>query len=226
VVVSSGTNDFHGTLYEYFRNEDLNANNFFRNLRGEKRPADRYNQFGGTIGGPVWIPKLYNGRDKTFFFFNYEGLRRISPFNMTSTIPDAAYRAGDFSRSSIPVIDPATGAPFAGNKIPSNRIDPAAAKIFALLPNPNSPGSVDAAASRNINNYINAGATHPSNNEITTRVDHSVGEKARLFGRFTRYDALGPATPALPGPLDNQTGDSITTATRLRLDIRTRGRRR
>ena len=70
VVSDSGTNDFHCSLYEYFRNEKLNANNFFRNLRGQDRQTDRYNQFGGKIGGPVVIPKLYNGRDKSFFFFS------------------------------------------------------------------------------------------------------------------------------------------------------------
>ena len=67
LITDSGTNLFHGSLYEYFRNEKLNANDYFRNLRGQRRPVDRYNQFGGKLGGPVLIPKLYDGRDKTFF---------------------------------------------------------------------------------------------------------------------------------------------------------------
>src|SRR5712691_7451691 len=91
MVLNSGTNQYHGGLYEYFRNEDLNANNYFNNVRGDRRPVDRYNLFGGKAGGPVWIPKLYKGKEKTFFFFNYEGLRRISPFTNTSTVPSAAF---------------------------------------------------------------------------------------------------------------------------------------
>ena len=211
MVVASGTNEFHGGAYEYFRNEKMNANNFFRNLRGEKRPSDRYNQFGGKLGGPVRIPKLYNGKDRTFFFANYEELRRVVPFNQSVTIPDAAYRSGDFSAAPAPVIDPTSGVAFPGNRIPVTRIDSAAAKYLGLLPAPNSPGTIDAAANRRINNYVNAGSTHPYDREITTRIDHSITDKARLFGRFTHYRGLSPATPDLPYPLSNQTGDSFTT---------------
>src|SRR5262249_9945961 len=90
MVLNSGTDQYRGALYEYFRNEDLNANNFFNNLRGDQRPQDRYNLFGAKLGGPVWIPKLYNGKQKTFFFFDYEGLRRSSPFANLSSVPSAA----------------------------------------------------------------------------------------------------------------------------------------
>ena len=211
MVVTSGTNGIHGGGYEYFRNEDLNANNFFRNLRGEKRPSDRYNQFGGKLGGPVFLPKIYNGKDRTFFFVNYEELRRIVPFNQTVTIPDAAFRTGDFSAASTPVYDPLSGTPFPNNRIPANRLDPAALKYMSFLPAPNSPGSADPTNSRNINNYVNAGATHPYTREITTRIDHAVTDKARISGRFTHYRGLDPATPDLPDPLSNQVGDTFTT---------------
>jgi hypothetical protein len=211
MIVTSGTNQVHGGAYEYFRNETLNANNFFRNLRGEKRPSDRYNQFGGKLGGPVFIPKLYNGRDRTFFFVTYEELRRIVPFNQTTTIPDSAYRTGDFSASTVPVIDPLSALPFAGNRLPASRIDPAATKFLSYLPSPNSPGTFDASANRRINNNINSGATHPTSKEITSRVDHSLSSQARVYGRFTHYRNIDPATPDLPGPLSNQTGDSFTT---------------
>lgn len=211
MVVASGTNQFHGGAYEYFRNETLNGNNFFRNLRGERRPSDRYNQFGGKLGGPVLVPKLYDGRQRTFFFANYEELRRIVPFNQTSTIPDAAYRNGDFSLSSVPVIDPLSGVPFPNNTLPATRLDGASRKFLGFLPAPNSTGSYDKAANRNINNYINAGSTHPNSKEITGRIDHTLTDRARLFGRFTHYRNLSPATPDLPYPLSNQTGDSFTT---------------
>lgn len=211
MIVTSGSNQLHGGAYEYFRNEALNANNFFRNLRGQERPSDRYNQFGGKLGGPVLLPKVYRGRDRTFFFVNYEELRRIVPFTQTATIPDSSYRNGDFSASSVPVIDPLSGQSFAGNRIPASRIDSAAAKFLSYLPTPNSPGSADAAASRSINNYINAGSNHPGNKEITARLDHNLGSQARVYGRVTHYRNFDPGTPDLPGPLNFQVGDSFTT---------------
>ena len=210
VITDSGTSQFHGSLYEYFRNEKLNANNFFNNLRGQKRQTDRYNQFGGKLGGPVVIPKIYNGRDRTFFFFNYEGLRRQSPFNNQSTIPNAAFRGGDFSASAIPVFDPAGNVPFAGNRIPANRLDAAGQKIFGLLPAPNSPGTPDAANGRTLNNFLNAGSTGTVDNQYTFRGDHNFGTKARLFGRLSYFKAVAPASESIPGPLNNNVGNSNT----------------
>ncbi|MDQ2747661.1 MAG: TonB-dependent receptor, partial [Acidobacteriota bacterium] len=103
-AVSSGTSKYRGSLYEYFRNEALNANNYFNNSRSIERPADRFNQFGGTIGGPLPLLNFGEGgsvlsKGKTFFFFNYEGLRRTLPRQFTSTVPTAAFRNGDFSSS-------------------------------------------------------------------------------------------------------------------------------
>ncbi|MBI2686176.1 MAG: TonB-dependent receptor [Acidobacteria bacterium] len=211
VISDSGTNLFHGSLYEYFRNEDLNANNFFRNLRGQDRQTDRYNQFGGKLGGPVLLPKLYNGRDKSFFFFNYEGLRRLSPFNNLSSIPDAAFRAGDFSRTPVQVFDSAGNTPFPGNRIPASRMDPAAAKVLSLLPAPNRTGIPDAANGRTLNNYLNAGSSSTVDNQFTIRGDHAVGTAARLSGRWTKFAVTSPSGSILPGPLDPRVGDSITT---------------
>jgi hypothetical protein len=103
-VVSSGTDKYRGSLYEYFRNEALNANNYFNNSRSIERPTDRFNQFGGTIGGPIPFLNFGDGgpvllRGKSFFFFNYEGLRRTVPRQFTSTVPTQAFRNGDFSAS-------------------------------------------------------------------------------------------------------------------------------
>ncbi|MBL8228281.1 MAG: TonB-dependent receptor [Bryobacterales bacterium] len=211
IVTDSGTNDMHGSLYEYFRNEKLNANDYFRNLRGQNRPVDRYNQFGGKLGGPVYLPKLYNGRDRTFFFFNYEGLRRQVPFNNLSTVAPQAFRAGDFSASPIPVNDPGTNTPFAGNRVPQSRLDPAAMKVMSLLPTPNSPGTEDRANGRTINNYLNAGSTGVVDNQYTFRGDHSVGAKARIWGRLSMYKVTSPSSQVLPGPLDSRVGDSLTS---------------
>ena len=102
-VVKSGTNEFHGDLFEYLRNEVLNANDYFSNLNGIKRQEYRQNQFGGTIGGPVWIPKLYNGRNKTFFFFDYQRTNRLAPVTFTDSVPTASMQSSGFTnlQSSI-----------------------------------------------------------------------------------------------------------------------------
>src|SRR5262249_3316239 len=103
MVLNSGGDAYHGGAYEYFRNEDLNANNFFNNVLGKPRSQDRYNLFGAKLGGPVWVPKLYNGKEKTFFFFNYEGLRQSSPYFNTTTLPDPPSPTASFSASNVPV---------------------------------------------------------------------------------------------------------------------------
>jgi outer membrane receptor protein involved in Fe transport len=209
-VVDSGTDTLKGGVYEYFRNEKLNANNFFRNARGEERPPDRYNSFGAKLGGPLRLPGLYDGKGKTFFFLNYEGVRRRSPASPLSTIPDLAFRGGDFSASTIPVIDPLTGRPFPGNRIPANRIDPAAAKIMGLLPEPNLPGTADALNGRRVNNYINNSTIVPTSDEMTLRLDHAKGPETRIFGRLTAYRSEDPIASRIPGPLDTEVGTSNT----------------
>ncbi len=102
ITMKSGTNQYHGSGYEYFVNEDLNAAVPFTNDgNGNKiRPRNRRNDFGGTIGGPVWIPKIYDGHNRTFFFFSMEEFRESSALNFSDTVPTAAYRAGDFSAIS------------------------------------------------------------------------------------------------------------------------------
>src|SRR5258708_1164393 len=93
VSTKSGTNRLHGTLYEFFRNEKLSANDFFSNRNGQRRPVVRYNRFGGTVGGPVFVPKVYDGRNKTFFFFAYENLSDVFPEPNTFTVPTAGERS-------------------------------------------------------------------------------------------------------------------------------------
>lgn len=108
---NAGTNDYHGAAYGYFRNEVLDANNHFNNVLGKRRSEDRYNLFGGKIGGPLSIPKLYHGNNKTFFFINYEGLLQATPYNIISTIPSGPYAAGNFRHHQHPsTIQPARPA--------------------------------------------------------------------------------------------------------------------
>jgi hypothetical protein len=210
VVVHSGANDYHGGVYEYFRHEKLNANDFFRKLRGDARPTDRYNQFGAKIGGPLRVPGLYDGHERTFFFVNYEGLRRQQPSTAISTIPDMAFRTGDFSASTVPVIDPLTGQQFPGNRIPAGRIDPAAAKIMGLLPQPNSPGTADTPNGRRVSNYVADQTVVPTEDEVTARIDHNAGTATRLFGRFTYYRIKQPLFSTIPGALDPAVGPGNT----------------
>jgi hypothetical protein len=208
-VTDSGANRFAGGVWDYFRHEKMNANNFFNNLRNLPKPVDRYNQFGFRLGGPVRLPG-YDGRSKTFFFAVYEGLRRTAPVTVQSTIPDEQFRVGDFSASPIPIIDPRTGQRVAGNIIPQDRIDPAARKIMALLPTPNSSGSADAINGRRTNNYVNDLTNKPQEDEVTVRVDHNFASSSRLYGRLTHYDLFGPGSPTMPGPLNNAANDSTT----------------
>ncbi len=211
MVVNSGTNTYHGAVYEYFRNEDLNANNFFNNLRGTPRPPNRQNQIGGSFSGPVWLPKVYRGKDRTFFFANYETTRQTVPGAPISTIPGLAFRSGDFSSSSVVVADPSTHVPLPGNRIPVSRLDPAAVKIMNLLPAPDSPGTLDPSTGIAANNYINNVSKQPYTNNLTTRLDHTAGKSTSLWLRFTHDWADTPRPETIPGPLNPGSPESQTT---------------
>jgi hypothetical protein len=158
-VLKGGTNTLHGSLYEFFRNDKLNANSFAGNAAGNPRGVMRWNQPGFVIDGPVRIPKVYNGKDKTFFMFNMEWIRNASPLPYTAFYPTAAERTGDFSSlvnsTGAPVViyDQLTPAltngqylrqPFAGNLIPSNRINPIGKALINDYPLPNLPGTLAA----------------------------------------------------------------------------------
>ena len=145
LVTKSGTSDFHGAVYSYFRNEDLNANDFFNNRDGLPKPEYRFTTIGVAVGGPVYIPHLFNtDRRKLFFYFTHENWGTKLPQGITRvTTPTAAERAGDFTQSldqagNLRVItDPSTGAPFPGNKIPQNRFNSNGLLLMNLMPLPN-----------------------------------------------------------------------------------------
>ncbi|MEO7653501.1 MAG: carboxypeptidase-like regulatory domain-containing protein, partial [Bryobacteraceae bacterium] len=120
----SGSNNVHGTLYEFNRNDAFTALNGFQpRTPGAKPPRLNRNQFGANVGGPVYVPKVYKGKDKTFFFFNWESGRQIAgSFGGTALVPPAALRNGDFSAIAAPIFDPTTGRPFPNNVIPASRI--------------------------------------------------------------------------------------------------------
>src|SRR5690606_38802414 len=134
--IKSGTNNYRGSVSEFHRNDAFDANNFFNNRAGRDKPDFKQNQFGGTLGGPIF-------RDRTFFFGDYQGHRETQGQTFLSTIPTAAMRAGDFSAINRVIYDPTTGQPFPGNVIPSGRVDPIARNIFEqLYPQPNTAGRV------------------------------------------------------------------------------------
>src|SRR5439155_4743960 len=124
VVTKSGGNDFHGSLFHYNRNREFAARNFF----ALTVPPYNRNEFGGSVGGPLLIPKVYNGRNKTFFYFVWEGLRERSPRTNTLAVPTAAQREGNFA--GLPAIrDPFTGLPFPNNQIPRDRLSSASQEL-------------------------------------------------------------------------------------------------
>jgi hypothetical protein len=178
VAMKSGGNMFHGTVFEFLRNDIFDAKNFFDDPNAPTPPL-RLNQYGGTLGGPVQ-------RDRTFFFANYEGQRIRRSITKTFTVPTAAMRSGDFS--GLPAIyDPSstnslTGqrAPFLGNRIPANQIDPIAQTFLAKVPLPNRPGTTQ--------NLIAAEKETTDMDQFNGRLDHRVSNQGNLFGRFSFYN--------------------------------------
>src|SRR5207342_2010468 len=132
--IKSGTNTLHGSAFEFLRNDAFDANNFFNNRAGREKPDFSQHQYGGTIGGPL-------KKDKTFYFFDYEGYKINQGATYLSTVPSAKMRAGDFSELNRVIYDPVSHLPFAGNVIPQARWDPVAKNILGqLIPESNTAG--------------------------------------------------------------------------------------
>ena len=189
----SGTNQFHGSVFEFLRNDKLDANNFFTNSAGQPKAEFRQNQPGGSFGGPV----LHN---KTFFFVDYEATRRRSGASATiSDVPPAAFRTGNFSSSTATIFDPKArvmgpsgtviSTPFPGNQIPSAQMNPTAVAIMGLVPQANY-GAPNAQAK----NYFLQVPSPFNYDRFDTRVDHSFGTNNNFFGRFSFGDQVTPTT--------------------------------
>src|SRR5690349_6295143 len=166
--IKSGTNQFHGELWEFNRNTIFNAVGFFKPIGGQK-PAFNQNQFGAAFGGPI-------KKDKAFFFVDYEGFRRVFHPVLQATLPTAAQKAGNFG---VPIRNPLTGVIYANGIVPSSAITPFAQAVLAALPDPNQPTALGAAAS---NNFISAPADTIYNDKGDVRYDESFGQKLSLFG--------------------------------------------
>ena len=169
VVTKSGTNSLHGNLFGFNRNQAYNAANAFS---GAVDPLHR-TDFGGTLGGPVYIPWLYNGRDHTFFFFGYQGTRQRQAALNSGYVPTIAELKGDFSAISGAITDPLNGQVFPGNQIPVSRFDPASVNLAGYLPQATGTGFV----------YFPK-PTVQDIDMINARIDHQIGDKDRLVGRI------------------------------------------
>jgi hypothetical protein len=210
----SGTNSYHGNLYFLLRNEALDANQYFHKdtinaATGAILPRnrDRFFQEGGSFGGPVRIPRLYNGRDKTFFFVNYDRTAIPNSTTVTETVPTAAQRKGDLSNSPQKIFQPGgTNTPqFTNNQV--GPIDPAAAKILALVPLPNTVGTFDPANNRYTGNWTSLQNLTGHVQKIVVRVDEAVTPNDRLSFNVYRYTNTSPQPVSYNSPLLNTTWD-------------------
>ncbi len=190
MTTRSGTNEFHGAVYEFFRNDAMDSRSFFAS---ETAPL-RYNIFGGSLGGPV-------AKNKSFFFFNYEGARRRDGVTYSGDdVPHPMEKTGDFSnRAGLALRDP-MGGTFADNIIPPSRIDPIAAQIIGLYPDPNVDGDITQAPA---NNYRNNASNGLDQNYYTAKWDHNASDQDRLSVRFMYVAA--PQT--IPGVYPNDFAD-------------------
>ncbi|MGH9834540.1 MAG: carboxypeptidase regulatory-like domain-containing protein [Blastocatellia bacterium] len=183
IVSKTGTNDLHGAVFWFGRNDAFDANNYFNNARGIEKTKLRQNQYGFVAGGPVWIPKLYNGRNKSFWLANFEGYKRTVGVADLLTIPTPDQLAGRFTST---IIDPVTGTPFANNTIPANRFSRVARLAVAkFFPAPNFTGTGG--------NYIRSRNLPLDQKQYTLRGDQQLGRWGTIFGRYTNSDYTNTA---------------------------------
>lgn len=207
----SGTNQLHGTAYDYVQNDFFNAKSW-TTASTARTPVLRFNQFGGEMGGPIFVPRLFNGRDRAFFMGSYEAIRQISQTSTTATLLTAAERNGDFSAlcsafsaaglctTGTQLYNPTTRVALVNNQVP---VSPYASKFLTYYPTPNLTGTV--------NNYNEPVANLFNQNQTLDRVDYALSEKVRLFARFD-YESINSvngnvvATSASTSPTRNTNG--------------------
>jgi hypothetical protein len=220
VSTRSGANEYHGALYEYLRNDVFDANEFFNNGAGRGIPPFRMNQFGGAAGGPLQLGRLYNGRNRTFFFADYQGTRWRRGETSRTSVPTALERAGNFTQTfnqqgaQVVIYDPnstqadparpgqSIRTPFAGNVVPAARMDPIARKLIEYYPAPNTAGD----PFTNFNNYASNAGRRIDQNQVSGRADHNFSDSYRMFARLahnrtslTQPDTYGNVATPDPG---------------------------
>ncbi|MGH9343514.1 MAG: carboxypeptidase regulatory-like domain-containing protein [Terriglobia bacterium] len=214
IISRSGTNDLHGSVFEFGRNDSLDAQNFFAN----SKPELRQNQFGFVAGGPVYIPKVYNGRDKTFWMANYEGWRIRKGSISQGIVPSPSELNGDFSSLNLPAfgspacnsallldqtcnpVNPTTGQPYPNDQIPSSDFSRVAAQSLALnfFPAPNCSPAVCAGNNYRVNQTVPTGF-----NQQTYKGDQDLGRLGKVFFRYTYSDYTTSTLGTLSGPVGN-----------------------
>ena len=195
-TIKSGTNDLHGGAWEYYRTDQLDANGYNANTAGQARPSFQRNQFGFQAGGPVLFPKVYNGRNKTFFFFSYEELLDSTPgAGFTTTVPTALEKTGNFSKTfntngaQDVIYDPSSlsngiRTPFAGNIVPATRLNPVGMALLALYPGPNKTG----VGASDQNNFFSDAPSTDKNYTYDIRIDHKLSDKQSIFGHVDEFN--------------------------------------
>ncbi len=215
IATKSGTNELHGSLFEFFRNSRMDANNWFANASGSRLGKFQRNEFGASLGGPLSIPKLYNGKNKSFFFMVYEGRRQRSASTRFFTLPTDEQMGGDFSKTLTAagqlrtIYDPFTTTPdparpgqflrtpFPGNRIPVNRFDPVSANVLKFYgPRPNLPGQVNTGQQ----NFFFQGKAPTDVNRGTGKFDHNFNENQRIFFRYTLFQNENSQPELWAGP--------------------------
>jgi Carboxypeptidase regulatory-like domain len=208
VNIKSGTNLLHGTLYEFLRNSALDAKNYY-DSGANPIPPFKLNQFGVSGGGPVVLPKIYDGKNQTFFFADYQGTRIRTGQTFLASVPALAWRNGDFSGFQQ-IFDPATTLiapdgtatrqPFPNNQISPSRFDQVAKKLIDLFPAPNVPGSVGPSGVST--NYLSNPGEPDNTDQFDVRIDHRFSTDDSIFGRFSFSDQTLTPPGAIPPPLD------------------------
>lgn len=203
VLLKGGTNQYHGTVYEFARRNQWDANSFQNNAAGQPKVAHFLDQYGGSVGGPITIPKIYNGRDRTFFFFNYEGYREGTPTPLVLSVPEPEFLQGNFSKlvdntgRQIAIYDPKSGRDvngtwtrdqFPNNQIPANRINPIAAKILSFYPKPNQAATGSFYSQGNL--FIPGGDNLDRDDfyNLVIKIDQNFGNNHHVFFRHASND--------------------------------------
>jgi hypothetical protein len=185
VSTKGGTNQYHGTLFEFLRNNKLDALPYGFTAKTPTSAPFKWNQYGFTLAGPIQIPKVFNGKDRLFFMANFEGFKLRNQTQGVYNVPSVAMRGGNFSQilPGAPITDfTNNNQPFAGNIIPTSRLDPISLKLLEFYPAPNQPGSALSA------NYLSLQSNVTNKNQFTTRIDFVESPKSSWFGRFSWDD--------------------------------------
>lgn len=207
VVMKSGTNSLHGTAYEFNQISNLAANQFFNNATNQPKPLVRFNQFGATVGGPIWLPRVYDGRNRLFFFWGFEKIRDALPRPERTTVPTGPQRNGDFSAllplgAVYQIYDPLTGAAegprirraaFPNNVIPASRISPISRNYLQFFPAPNAVGGPNGQN----NLFVGQAGERNAFHNVLGRMDVNVSDRHKLFFSIRNNERAGAGINAL-----------------------------